>query len=155
MENRPKTEVVCETCNTPFLKENRQINRTVKNKGVHCCSRSCTNKYLSDKKVKPMSYNLRNAKRLSKQKGLDCTLTLEYLQDMFDKQKGLCAISGVPIEVVWKNNVKKLNQVSIDRLDNNLGYIIGNVHLVALGINYLRNTFELEDTKQFLDLLKE
>lgn len=154
MGNSLKSEVVCEACKKTFLKENKQINRTKRNNGVHCCSRLCVNRYLSEKKIKPMSYNLRNAKRLSKQKGLDCTLTIEYLQNMFENQKGLCAISGVPIELVWKNNVKKINQVSIDRLDNNLGYVIGNVHLVALGINYLRNTFDLDDTKQFIEMLK-
>ena len=60
MEIRPKTEVECEACGTSFMKENRQINRTNKNNGVHCCSRECTNGVLKTRRRVPMTYNLRN-----------------------------------------------------------------------------------------------
>ncbi len=154
MEIRPETQVICEVCNEPFMKENRQINRTNKNGGIHSCSRKCTNIYLSKKNVKPMSYNVRNAKRLSKSKGLEFNLTTEYVYELFNEQNEKCALTGVQMSIVWKNNIKKIDQVSIDRIDNSKGYIQGNIQLVALGINYLRNTFEINDVVEFLDLLK-
>ena len=72
---------------------------------------------------------------------------------MMSAQKGLCSLSGTPMSLVFKHNTKSISQVSIDRIDNSDGYIKGNVQLVALGINYMRNTFSLEDTKEFLDKL--
>ena len=143
MKTRPKSEVICEVCKKPFMKENKQINRTNRNNGIHSCSRKCTNDYLSKKRVIPMSYNVRNARSLSKAKGIDFNLTNEYVQELFEQQDGKCAITKTQMTIVWKNNKKKIDQVSIDRLDNSKGYIEGNIHLVALGINYMRNTFSI------------
>ena len=56
--------------------------------------------------------------------------------------------------LVFKNNTKKIDQVSIDRIDDSKGYVKGNTQLVALGINYMRNTFSIEDTLKVIQEIK-
>lgn len=148
-----RTEVECGICGTRFLKENKAINRTQKTNGIHCCSRKCVGENSKNKNRIPMAYNLRNSKRVAKQKNLDNNLTVEYLQELFELQKGLCAISNVKMTLVFKHNEKTIEQVSIDRIDDSKGYVIGNVQLVALGINYMRNTFTVRETVDFIKKL--
>lgn len=152
MYKRPTSEVKCFVCEKIFKKESRKINKTKRENGVHCCSKKCASINASNKKKIPLSYNLNNAKKLAKSKGLDFNLDLEYLQVLHKEQYGKCAISNVDLVLKFAKEDRKINQVSIDRIDNSKGYIKGNIQLVCLGINYLRNTFEIEEV---IKLLKE
>lgn len=152
MYKRPTSIVKCYVCVKPYKKENRQINKAEREDGVHCCSKQCASIYTSDKKKIPLSYNLNNAKKLAKAKGLEFDLDIEYLQLLHKEQYGKCAISQVDLVLKFAKDKRRINQVSIDRIDNSIGYIKGNVQLVCLGVNYLRNTFEISEV---VDLLKE
>jgi len=59
------------------------------------------------------------------------TLTVPKLEKLISDQDGKCAISGAVL--VFKSFSD--NKVSIDRIDNNLGYVDGNYHLVCLEFN--------------------
>lgn len=143
-----KTEVSCTVCGILFLKENKEINRHP----VHCCSRSCVAKYKA-KDNSRFNYYITTTKKNAKAKGLEYNLSTEYLTTLLDSQKGLCAISQLPLVMKKWNSPKSLYQASLDRIDNSKGYIKGNVHFVALGINYMRNTASLTETKEFLSSL--
>ena len=59
-----------------------------------------------------------------------CSLTLTDLEQMYIKQRGRCYYSGLPMTFtsgMWK--------ASPERLDNNKGYVEGNVVLVCLEFN--------------------
>lgn len=73
-----------------------------------------------------------------------CEITLEDLIAQHEKQKGLCAISNVKMDHIQGS----LNSISIDRIDNNLGYTKENTHLVAKWINIGRRNATLEEIKQ-------
>ena len=45
--------------------------------------------------------------------------TAKYLWEIFEKQNRKCAITGIPLDIN--------NNASLDRIDNNIGYIPGNV----------------------------
>jgi hypothetical protein len=50
----------------------------------------------------------------------------------------------------YNQKIKKTPyQASIDRIDNNIGYIKGNIRFVSLIYNYARNNFSEDDVVEF------
>lgn len=74
-----------------------------------------------------------------------------YLMELWDKQRGLCAITGVPM--TWgstdKSDMRKGKglgrAVSIDRINNAQTYRKGNIQLVCAQVNYMRSSLSIED----------
>ena len=44
-----------------------------------------------------------------------------------------------------------LRRASLDRIDNSLGYVKGNVRFISIMANYCRNTFEDKDLMEFCE----
>lgn len=89
-------------------------------------------------------------RRKAKERNLEWNLTEAYLDALFIKQAGLCALSGVPITLTTKVNKqhnldKSLMTASLDRIDNNLGYIEGNVQWVHKTVNRIRQNLTIPD----------
>ena len=76
-------------------------------------------------------------------------LTREYLIESWYKQKGNCALTNIPLSHKWNN----MNTVSIDRIDSNKGYVIGNVQLVCKGINMMKNDASQQEVLDFIRLI--
>ena len=67
-----------------------------------------------------------------------CQITWEMLMQLWTKQDGKCAVTGVPMThlrahgyVVWTN-------VSLDRIDSTIGYVPDNVRLVCRAVNCIK-----------------
>lgn len=73
-------------------------------------------------------------------------LDIKFLEDLFDDQGGLCALSGFPI--ILSHNVKE-NTASLDRIDSNRGYIKGNVQWVHKKVNLIKNILSDKDLYKF------
>lgn len=73
------------------------------------------------------------------------TLSKEFLCDLYYRQKGLCAISGISM-THEQSGGKCPSNISIDRIDSTKGYIEGNVQLVCS----LVNTMKMQYTKEEL-----
>ena len=71
-------------------------------------------------------------------RGYEFALTVENVSEMWDKQGGRCAISGIDM-------CKRPRTWSIDRKDNSLGYTIDNVWLVEKRLNIMRNVIGVEE----------
>lgn len=63
-------------------------------------------------------------------------ITHAELMDMFDRQGGLCAISG--IKMTWMNGKLSPTSMSMDKIDPSLGYAKGNIRLICHAINMFR-----------------
>ena len=61
------------------------------------------------------------------------------LQALYDEQRGICAISGLPMHV---NTSESDLSLSPDRIDNDLGYTNGNVRLVCARANIMMSTLD-------------
>ena len=94
------------------------------------------------------------AKSRAKKKKIDFNITLEYLKELWDKQKGICPITG------WKMlNRKNSNtrikapfcpeRSSLDRIEPNKGYVIGNVRFICLMAQYAKHEFSDKDLMKF------
>jgi hypothetical protein len=67
-----------------------------------------------------------------------------YAWRLFEQQKGLCAISGKRIFIPQCHENSRSCTASLDRIDSNKGYVIGNVQWVHKDINKMKNIFSME-----------
>lgn len=75
----------------------------------------------------------------SKTSGLDHEINTEYLRGLYHGQNGQCALSGIPMTIRAKRGSDGFwKSVSIDRIDSNSGYVIGNVQLTCTGVNLMK-----------------
>ena len=87
-------------------------------------------------------------------------VTIEYLWALFINQNRLCAISGVELffrKYIGHHSETRKPQytertASLDRIDNNLGYIEGNLQWVHKDINIMKGIF---DNNYFLSTMRE
>ena len=87
----------------------------------------------------------------SKHRKVENTLTVDDINEMFDKQNGLCYWFKIPLTP--SNHKKHPQQPSLDRLDRNKGYTKNNVVLCCYSSNIGRNENDLDTWEKFLSLL--
>jgi hypothetical protein len=87
----------------------------------------------------------------SKFRGLEHNITVKDINDIFEKQKGLCFWFKVPL--IPSNFSKHPQQPSLDRIDRTKGYTKDNVVLTCYSANIGRNENDVETWKKFLSLL--
>lgn len=90
--------------------------------------------------IKYYFHNLtKNLIRRNKVSQLDFNITPEYLIELYHRQLGRCAISGMRLV---NHEIKLADLVlSLDRIDSNQGYIKGNVQWVHKDINMMKQSF--------------
>ena len=66
------------------------------------------------------------------------TISKEDLHKVYEKQKGLCAYTGITMSHVKDGTGKHLANISIDRVDNSKGYTKQNIALVCLATNMMK-----------------
>ena len=95
------------------------------------------------------------AKARAKKKGMDFSISYDFVLDLWERQNGSCCLTGIPFELRTGGNCgyKRFNpySASLDRIDNGKGYTADNVRLVCTAINLAINEFGLE---QFEKLCK-
>lgn len=64
-------------------------------------------------------------------------ISIEYLLSLWNGQKGLCAISKVPMTHLHGEGNLDTN-ISIDRINPEEGYIEGNIQLVCRVVNHMK-----------------
>ena len=78
-------------------------------------------------------------------KRVNCFITVEHLHDVWQRQKGLCAYTKLPLS----SEAHQLNTVSLDRIDSDKDYTPDNIQLVCVPINRMKLDYS-ED--QFIQL---
>lgn len=174
--------IKCFFCSIESEKETKEIKRQLKKDPNRrfFCSRSCHAKNLnqrSDMKLRltelhkiyppPNTTGRRIGKftrelhMLRHRKKGDGTRVIieideEYLVKLWTEQEGKCAITKIPLKqrTGFYTDPKTPDTVSIDRIDSNLGYIKGNVQIVALSINYAKNDFSSKVFNEFLKAIR-
>lgn len=75
-------------------------------------------------------------------------LSLDFLENLYFEQKGLCALSKEPMTYLQIGGNKKVpTNISIDRIDSNLGYTEINTQLVCHRVNIMKFDGTLEEMK--------
>lgn len=92
-----------------------------------------------------LSNLLSKSKHSSKVRGFTgYEITVEQLVDLWQRQEGRCAISGVVLTHHNDGTGTKDFNASIDRIDSTLGYVPGNVQLVAFRVNILKQALSTD-----------
>ena len=71
---------------------------------------------------------------------IELAITIQQAWELFLAQGRKCALSGEPIAFPRINAEK--GTASLDRIDSNLGYVLGNVQWVHKDVNIMKNKFD-------------
>lgn len=86
--------------------------------------------------------------------GLPFSLTVEYLKQLYELQKGLCFYTDV--ELITHVGVgHPPNSLSVDKIEPNLGYVPGNVVLCSKRANSIKHDQSLEELSKWMPLWHE
>ena len=87
----------------------------------------------------------------------DLDFEIGYLKEIWDSQQGVCPITGYALVLkTFKESKEKLlpNHASVDRIDNNKGYVKGNIRFISVMANYaLNNKFSEDDLEAFAQMI--
>ena len=88
------------------------------------------------------------------------TVSVEYLQSLLENQNFKCAYTNIDMLCPKTYNEKREMTsspylISLDRIDNELGYIEGNVQFVCVWVNKARGSYDNEVFKGILKKFKE
>lgn len=117
----------CNTCKAEYAREFRKRNPGYRGSG------KLKNIPPEDRLLlSAISNRLQQARTRTKDSKLPpMEIDRDYLYTLYKEQKGLCALSGVPMKV----EKKAITCLSLDQKDPGLGYVKGNVQWVAWAIN--------------------
>jgi len=166
-----KILLICKQCSQSFSKDKKEFDRQMKN-GRQIdnwfCGRRCLmthkNKNRSSDTQRKISVktSIRNIGNSYAKKGNftyylnkarnrkhESDLTEEYLQKLWDEQKGKCVYSNIEMNL-YNGESKLPTTASLDRIDSSLGYTKGNVQFVCFSLNLAKNNFDNDVFVNFL-----
>ena len=82
----------------------------------------------------------------------DTDLSPNILKQLWNKQEGRCFYSQVPMSID-KND--KLNLVSVDRIDSNIGYTESNIVLCSYAFNSFKFTYSKDEIIKFISSIRQ
>jgi predicted secreted Zn-dependent protease len=71
---------------------------------------------------------------IDKEKGRETDIDYDYVVNLLSEQDDKCSRCDVPVKQAWTQRYD-LDQFSINRLDNSIGHIRGNVEITCLKCN--------------------
>jgi hypothetical protein len=102
--------------------------------------------------VMGLSENISNSRKRAAKFNWDHDLTIPYLAKLWFKQKGRCALTGIMLEYERGDpQSKNPYRTSVDRIDNNRGYVQGNVRLLTHWANNAKSTWPDEIFVKFVN----
>ena len=90
----------------------------------------------------------------AKTRGLEFSISKEYIWGLFLKQNRKCALTGMDLKFASNWKVSD-GTASLDRIDNLKGYLEGNVWWVHKDINLMKNTFTIEQFRAYCKRVSE
>ena len=90
----------------------------------------------------------------AKMRGMCFNVSIKYLWKLFQKQKGICTLSGRKIALpIFSRRLRGQDNddlASLDRIDNNKGYVVGNLQWICKRINYMKHTTNEDKFLQYI-----
>ncbi len=75
---------------------------------------------------------------------IDFNVTREEMSDLLEQQKFTCKISKLKI-TLSKGHESSENTASLDRIDNSIGYVVGNLQWIHKNINMMKRNYSQEE----------
>ena len=129
--NKDGLSYLCKNCNREVSKAYREKN---------------SKRYYENQKARRENENVfisqtfYSLKTRAKKKGLEISVTPEYIQELLQKSEYRCSVTGQVMNLK-SHPRKKANQfkASLDRIDSTKGYIEGNVQWVCWAVNRMKS----------------
>lgn len=139
-----KTKFKCHFCDKIFI----TLPNKVFSKHTKSCGCVSIGKRKGTKNISSTFYSrlLQHAKI----RNLEIDIDINYLEKLILKQNFKCSLSGVEISAGYKD--LNLQTASVDRIDNDKGYIKNNVQFVHKDVNWMKQDFNQE---YFINLCKK
>ena len=80
-------------------------------------------------------------RRSAEKRGYDFKVSIEYLWNLFQEQKQICAITG--------DYIPSIEEASLDRIDSSKGYVEGNIQWVTCQANLSKHVMTMEQLYEF------
>lgn len=163
-------DLLCHFCSTPFKKYKGEYNRRIRAGATEFyCTQSCQVRERNRRnppKGNPENFQHTHDNRRDeytpfrwflarvnhrKNKGPH-DLTVEYLKELWESQGGHCALTGISMDLPWSTEgflQRHPRNASLDRVDNSLGYIRGNVRFLCFMANLARSDFTDDAVREF------
>lgn len=131
---------ICLKCYKKLIASPLQI----KSSKCICQTTKNTGRFLSIKEYNDIKYK-------ANKRNIDFNISIKYLRNLFKQQKYKCCYSNRKLTF---NSKKKRGTASLDRIDSNKGYIVGNVHWVHKDVNLAKQSLtEIEFANLIKDLI--
>lgn len=170
----------CDGCGCEFLKESKEVNRRRK-KNLDCkfyCSVECykangdrksnLGEHLGVPKLEnlkvgskpdpfsPFRYFMRKAKSRKHPTDID----LSYLRDVWEEQGGVCPLSGLKMQLHktgkdWEGDTNNPWKPSLDRIDPDRGYVVGNIRFVTYIANMCKKRWSDDVVVEFCKVVAD
>lgn len=152
----------CPSCSIVFKVKPSRLARS----SYVCCSMECREAYLKLNPRKRGGYKERTSvekffsekatrlKMSARRRGKEFSNLIdgEFLTNLWNSQGGKCFYSGVCMTFDPKD---KLRLVSVDRVDNRIGYIDGNIVLCSYAFNNFKFNLTHNEILDFVKMMKE
>lgn len=135
--------VKCECGNTRWIQANELTNPTKCFKCMKCMTSKRIQTFMQNNgAIGELGINkFHRLQRGAQTRNIPFTVSQEYLWDLFLKQNRCCALTGDPIY--------KIKDASLDRIDSNLPYQVGNVQWVTKQANVSKHVMSMEQLYDF------
>jgi hypothetical protein len=134
----------CPECNIEQAYTRRDHAVESSRDGKHC--KKCAIKLGKFSRNNSVGDNTRIYNKFSKSaktRNIEWNLTEE---EMFENYSGYCSLTGILLSLKYKATT-----ASLDRIDNNLGYVKGNTQWVHVKVNMMKNKYTQEE---FIEVCK-
>jgi hypothetical protein len=91
--------------------------------------------------------------RNAKLRNIIFKITKEDIEFIWKKQKGLCALTGIPLEFGRKRYEGYRSTASIDRIDSKRGYELENIQIVHKTVNIMKMSLSQEEFIEWCTLV--
>jgi len=88
---------------------------------------------------------LKHARMKKEKSKVGWEITLEDVLELWDKQEGRCALTGLFMTYHKDGRGRRDLNVSIDRIDPDIDYLVTNIQLVCLRANTMKHTLKEDE----------
>lgn len=152
--------IFCNKCHTYKRAEEFDLcsDKTYRNGRDSRCKACKKEQYLKRKEQnrgkkdlnRPLLERWHGMKDRASRKNIPFNVSLEDLHNLWIAQKGLCAISNIPMTFIF-NNGRTFTNVSVDQINPHLGYTKENIQLVCMAVNQMKSDMSLEELYMFCE----
>ena len=148
----------CVTCGSTKPEERFELTHSKKRRRINICRRCRSAGKRKSISSSPYSYLSHLYSHISHKRRDTHGFTIERedLYAIYERQDGLCAITGIAMTHIKDGKGKRkgtMANISIDRIDNDQEYDAENIQLVCFAVNIMKHTHSMKEFLRWCKLI--